>query len=145
MFALHAKNKRSSIWNYFNHVDRDKIFSTVICKFCGYNVHYNGNSIPLRNHLAFHKDEIIEFKSESQYIKSYFIKSYDCRGKGQHTVKVIRVLSRGVTIALQRTATENIELMNNKFQQFMKSFHEKNTSSYIQAVHNGAHIEVSIK
>ena len=50
----------------FQHIDRDKTFSTAICKFCDYSTHYSGNTSILRNHLSQHKDEIMHLEADNK-------------------------------------------------------------------------------
>lgn len=61
-----AYTKKSKVWKYFDHIDRDKTFSKAKCKLCSYSTDYNGTIRPLWNHLSRHKDEIKQFEGNSR-------------------------------------------------------------------------------
>lgn len=66
MFAPDTKKRK--IWKYFDHINRDKTFSTVICNFCSYSTYYSGNTSKLRAHLNQHQDKIMQLEADSQYL-----------------------------------------------------------------------------
>ncbi|KAK1124132.1 hypothetical protein K0M31_007156 [Melipona bicolor] len=129
--------KKPSIWKYFVHIDRDKTFSTAICKFCDYNTHYIGNTSNLQNHLRNqHKDKIMQLEADSKDSNSS-ISSHNRTEKTTADNKQITHHkderdSKQIASSLSQIISKNAYVFsmqnNQRFLQFMKLFNEDYTS-----------------
>ncbi|KOX75206.1 Histone-lysine N-methyltransferase SETMAR [Melipona quadrifasciata] len=139
--------KKPSIWKYFVHIDRDKTFSTAICKFCDYNTHYIGNTSNLRNHLSQHKDKIMQLeaekttadnkqithhKDESTRIEMNSSSSNSSISNHNRTQRIAVGDSKQIASSLSQIISKNAYVFsmqnNQRFLQFMKLFNEDYTS-----------------
>ncbi|XP_043511762.1 uncharacterized protein LOC122529569 isoform X1 [Frieseomelitta varia] len=86
-----SATRKSKIWKYFHHIDRDKTFSKAKCTLCDYSTDYNGNIRPLRKHLYQHIDQIKELEEDSED-SNLNVSSHNCTEKTGNAATIIETV-----------------------------------------------------
>ena len=112
--------RKPSIWKYFDHIDRDKTFSTAICKFCDFSTHYSTNTSSLRNHLSRHKDRIIQLEAETEDSNPN-VSNHNCTEETGYAAAIVEAVYTTQTQLINPNLTQTQTSSNYNYKRLIKT------------------------